>query len=151
VDRETDGSLKHTEGIRKAFGLEAEPVTPVGLYVQRNEMHAAADARLGHQLDETIAVNAQRLENELDHIQVPRMNILWPGPMRAPQRQSRELAIVGIGNVLAPVAHPACASQLVQAESGGRVGHVVFESRSNDLVVPLGSIGGVAGKDIPVD
>src|SRR4051812_2370215 len=84
--------MVHICGYRETLRAESITIAPVRLKVQRNEMHAAADALFGHQLDESIAIDLEIGQLELQNIQMPGMDICGLRGDRSPQGHSSQFA-----------------------------------------------------------
>src|SRR5262245_60503131 len=107
------------------------------MQVERNEMHAATDAARGHSLDEFIATEAEPLVQP-DHVKMPRMRV---ASVRARGRKNRlisQLGVVSRGQLGAATLKIPGFLQLLYADRGRDIGHVVFEARSYYLVAPCG-------------
>src|SRR5215813_8645150 len=104
--------------------------------MQRSPMHGTAYAGLRQLLDELIAVDRQSGQLQPDREQVPGMD-----PITVLHRQfdlfhPGERVPVGCGYSFALASHLLGARQLMNADGGGDVGHVVLESWRDDSVIP---------------
>src|SRR5207247_6853784 len=64
-------ALKRTEGVRQVPGRVAVPITVVGLDVKRDEVDRDADLPAAQLADELVAIDPQRVQLELDDVEVP--------------------------------------------------------------------------------
>ena len=79
-------------GDRKVLRAQYVAIPPVGLQVQRDEVHACTDAGLGESGDEVVSRDFERIQAELQHVQVPGMRVFGVAHRRQVDRQVRESA-----------------------------------------------------------
>ena len=113
------------------------------MQVQRDVVHAGADAGGEQALDEGVAVDAGAVA-QAQYIQVPGMRVARRRPRRRDNRQAGQRRVVQSGKFGAALLECARLLQLLQPERGGDVGQVVLEARRHDLVVPARHRGGEA-------
>src|SRR5215468_5379752 len=120
--------------------------------MQRSPMHGTAYAGLRQLLDEFITVDCQSRQSEPDREQVPGMDPITIPYGKLDLFYLGERVPVGGGYSLAFVSHLLGARQLMNADGGGDVGHVVLESGRNDSVIPAPTlrvpVPRVAGKPV---
>src|SRR5262245_56650468 len=104
--------------------------------MQRPPVHGTAYAGLRQLLDEFITVDRQSRQSEPDREQVPGMAPITIPYGKLDLFHPGELVPVGGGYSFALASHLLGARQLMDADGGGDVGHVVLESGRDDSVIP---------------
>src|SRR5262245_16156713 len=125
-------------------------VAPVGMQMERNEMHAATDAARGHPLDEFIATGAEQVVQP-DHVKMPRMRLAFVRARGWKNRLISQLGVVSRGHLSAATLKIPGFLQLLYADRSRDVGHVVFDARSYYLVAPCGFRRSVAVERVAAD
>src|SRR5262245_52643668 len=120
--------------------------------MQRPPMHGTAYAGLRQLLDEFITVDRQSRQSEPDREQVPGMDPITIPYGKLDLFHSRERVPVGGGYSFAIASHLLGARQLMDADGGGDVSHVVFETGRGDPVIPAPAprvpVPSIAGKPV---
>src|SRR5215468_5872058 len=120
--------------------------------MQRSPMHGTTDAGLRQLLDEFITVDRQSRQPEPDREQVPGMDPIITPYGKLDLFHPGERVPVDGGYSLALASHLLGARQLMDADGGGDVSHVVLESGRDDPVIPVPAprvpVPRVAGKPV---
>src|SRR5262245_26114225 len=120
--------------------------------MQRSPMHGTAYAGLRQLLDEFITVDRQSRQSEPDRKQVPGMDPITIPYGKLDLFHPGERVPVGGGYSFAIASHLLGARQLMNADGGGDVRHVVLESGRDDPVIPASApripVPRVAGKPV---
>src|SRR5215470_10447706 len=120
--------------------------------MQRPPMHGTAYAGLRHPLDEFITVDRQSGQSEPDREQVPGMDPITIPYGKLDLFHLGERVPVDGNYSFALASHLLGARQLMDADGGGDVSHVVLESWRYDPVIPTPAprvpVPGVAGKPV---
>src|SRR5262245_2925635 len=118
--------------------------------MQRSPVHGTTYAGLRQLLDELITVDLQSRQSEPDREQVPGMDPITIPYGKLDLFHPGERVPVGGGYSFALASHFLGARQLMDADGGGDVGHVVLESWRYDPVIPAPAprvpVPSVAGK-----
>ena len=137
--------------MRELLGLELVALLPVRVQVQRDVVHAHANAVGKQALDQLVTVDLCVIA-QAHHVQMPRVQVTdMHRTRRQDQRQVSQSLVIARGNLLAAGLEARQALELVQAHGRGDVGQVVLETGRDDLVVPARHLGGEAIKSIAVD
>src|SRR5262245_26541501 len=105
--------------------------------MQRPPMHGTTYAGLRQLLDELVTVDRQSRQLEPNREQVPGMDPITIPYGKFDLFHSGERLPVGGGYSLALASHLLGARQLMNADGGGDVSHVVLESGRDDPVIPV--------------
>src|SRR5215813_1894032 len=120
--------------------------------MQRPPVHGTGYAGSRQLLDELIAVDRQSRQSEPDREQVPGMDPITIPYGKLDLFYLGERVPVGGGYSFAIASHLLGARQLMDADGGGDVGHVVLESGRDDPVIPASAprvpVPCVAGKPV---
>src|SRR5262245_30543388 len=120
--------------------------------MQRSPVHGTTYAGLRQLLDELITVDRQSRQSEPDREQVPGMDPITILNGQLDLFHPGERVLVGCGYTFALASHLLGACQLMNADGGGDVRHVVLESGRDDPVIPASAprvpVPRVAGKPV---
>src|SRR5262247_393223 len=105
--------------------------------MQRSPMHGTGYAGLRQLLDEFITVDLQSRQSEPDREQVPGMDPITVPYGKLDLFHSGERVPVSGDYSFTLASHLLGARQLMDADGGGDVGHVVLESWRDDPVIPV--------------
>ena len=98
INRQRHDALIGIGSFGKIRRLVAESPPIIGMKMQRNKMHRAADVLFPQRLDELTPVDRQALELELDDVKVPGVFFFGVGERGANFRQIGERRGLSIGN-----------------------------------------------------
>ena len=113
-------------------------------------MHAGADFAPLELLHDLSAIDAQLVQVQPQHVQMPGVLAVGPVEGELQGRHAVERGVIALSDLHPPLPHALGLGQLGQAHAGGDVGHVVLVAGRDDLVVP-GALGGVAFPGVLAD
>src|SRR5919106_129744 len=108
--------------------------------MQRSPVHGTGYAGPRQLLDELVTVDRQSRQSEPDREQMPGMDPITILCGQVDLFHLGERVPVGGGYPFALASHFLGARQLMNADGGGDVGHVVFESGRDDSVIPASAL-----------
>src|SRR6266851_2205605 len=107
--------------------------------MERSPVNARANAPLIELLDELIAADREAVEAQAYHVQVPRVLPIRPHHGKLYFLDVPEQLGIASGDPAARRRQARRLAQLLASQSCRDVGHVVFESGGDDLIVPAAS------------
>src|SRR5581483_4458817 len=106
------------------------------MQMERDKMHACAYLLLCKQLNKCSAVDSKLLQMQAQEIQVPGVLYVSRIGRKSNARKLSKCLVITPGNSLSALQQPLAARQLMQANGGGQIGHVILIPGLDDLVVP---------------